>query len=232
MPDYSQKMVVLGASGFIDLHTLIRDINAEGKECYDVIALLDDNVDLHGKEIYGVPVIGRLDVAGGYGDDTVFALQVNNLESRIRRLEIIRELALPPERFPKLIHPSCVIGDYAEIGFGTQIYPFGSVKSTSVLGDFCVFYEYFGTSTHVKIADGCMGGGRVSLLDSCRLSHCVFVGSSSVITEDVHLGAGSMVGAGSLVLKNVMPGHFTMGNPARKQIPNIVLPDWLAEGAE
>lgn len=229
MPQDSTKLVVLGASSFIDLHTLIRDINAAGKERYEVIALLDDDPGKHGAKICDVPVVGSLAKAREYADDIAFVLGVNNFARRVRRLEIIRELAFPLERFPRLIHPSCVIGDYAEVGFGTQIYPFSSIKNTTTLGSFCVFFEYFAASTHVRVADGCLGGGRVSLLDSCTISSCVFVGTGAVIAENVALGAGCMVGAHSLVTRKIQPGHFTMGNPATKQIPNISLPIWLAE---
>lgn len=221
-----KKIIVIGAPAFIDLHTLIRDINSSGKDKFEVIALLDDNPELHGTEICGVPVVGPLSLAREYPDDVCFALCVNNVKRRVQRIEIVRDLGIPEHRYPPLVHPSCCIGDYASVGFGTQMLPFSSVKNSSSVGNFCFLSESFVTSTHVSVSDGCLCGGCVHFLDSSVIEPCVFVGTGAVVAEDVTLGAGCFVGAQSLITKNVHPGFFALGNPA-KQIPNITLPEWL-----
>ena len=226
MPEISKKLVVLGAPSFIDIQTLVRDINSSGKDKFEVIALLDDNPELHGTEICGVPVLGPLSLAREYPDDVCFALCINNLKRRVQRIELVRDIGIQEFRYPSLVHPSCCIGDYASIGFGTQILPFSSVKNTSSIGNFCFLSESFITSTHVNVSDGCICGGGVTLLDSSTIEPCVFVGTGAVVAENVTLGAGSLVGAQSLITKNVRPGYFALGNPA-KQIPNITLPAWL-----
>jgi Carbonic anhydrases/acetyltransferases, isoleucine patch superfamily len=228
MATTAKKLVVLGAKAFADLHTLIRDINSAGRQQFDVIALLDDNEDLIGTQVCGVSVAGPLSCASGYGEDVGFVFGVNNWRRRVQRLELLKRLNIPSHRFPQIIHPSCCIGDYASVGFGSQLYPFCSVKNTSSVGSFCVFFESFVTSTYVKVLDGSMGGGSVTLLDSSVVEPCSFVGTGAVVAESVTLGAGCIVGAQSLITKNVFPGYFALGNPA-KQIPNITLPEWLLQ---
>ncbi len=228
----NKKLVAFGAPSFIEFHTLIRDINQADKEHYEVIAILDDNAELHGKTVCGVPVVGPLEMAKEYGEEIFFALCIQNVAYRIRRMEIIRELGLSKKRFPTFIHPSCVIGDHVKIGAGTQIYPFASIKNPASIGDFCVFFEYFSTSIYCTIGNGCICGPYVNTLANSVIEPCVFLGLRTTINQDIRVGAGSMVGAHSLVTKNILPGHFTLGNPATKQIPNITLPEWLIQQAE
>lgn len=52
-------------------------------------------------------------------------------------------------------------------------------------------------------------------LGTVRLGNDVFVGVNSVILPDVTIGDYSIVGAGSIVTKNVPPKVVMAGNPAR-----------------
>jgi acetyltransferase-like isoleucine patch superfamily enzyme len=52
--------------------------------------------------------------------------------------------------------------------------------------------------------------GRIHILDNC------FVGSDSVILPDVKIGPNSIVGAGSVVVKDVPSNTVVAGVPARK----------------
>lgn len=52
--------------------------------------------------------------------------------------------------------------------------------------------------------------GRIIIEDNC------FIGARSIILPNVKIGKGSIVGAGSLVNKNIPAGEVWAGNPARK----------------
>lgn len=51
--------------------------------------------------------------------------------------------------------------------------------------------------------------GAIRILDNC------FIGARSVILPGVTIGPNAVVGAGSLVNKDVLPGTVVAGNPAR-----------------
>lgn len=51
--------------------------------------------------------------------------------------------------------------------------------------------------------------GRITICDGC------FIGDSVIILPNVTVGAGSIIGAGALVNKNIPPGFVAAGNPAR-----------------
>lgn len=52
--------------------------------------------------------------------------------------------------------------------------------------------------------------GKIQIFDNC------FIGINSIIMPDVKIGPNSIVGAGSLVLKDVQPNTVVAGVPAKK----------------
>lgn len=48
-----------------------------------------------------------------------------------------------------------------------------------------------------------------------RIGRWCFIGAHSIILPGVEVGDSSIIGAGSVVVKNVPPGSMVVGNPAR-----------------
>ena len=219
------KMVVLGGPTFKELCHLVEDINLSGKGAYEVIALLDDNEELHGTHISGIEVKGPLQMAHDFPGSTVFALAINNNKRRIQRMEILNNLELPYSRFPALIHPTAVIESSARISNGCQIFQFCSIANGVVIGEFSMLSPYSLCALDSHLDSGVLTGARVTVLGKAQLGACSFIGSGSLVVENVVVGSGAFVGAGSLLMQNLKPGHFTMGNPASQQVRNIHVPE-------
>ncbi len=88
------------------------------------------------------------------------------------------------------------------------------------------------SATHIKIGDDCMLANYCYLTDAdwhdihdrtqligksapIILEHGVWIGDSAIVCKGVHIGEHSIVGAGSVVTRNVPANVVVAGNPAR-----------------
>lgn len=124
-----------------------------------------------------------------------------------------------------------------EIGDETKIGTFVEVQKNAVIGRRCKISSHTFICEGVTIGDECfIGHGVVFINDRrpeavnpdgttkteadwtvvpTRVGRRASIGSGAVILCGVSIGEGALVGAGSVVTKDVPPGAVVAGNPAR-----------------
>ena len=119
------------------------------------------------------------------------------------------------------------VGAYTEIGRGVVI------GKNTVIAAMCFI------PPGVEIGDNCFIGPRVTFTNDklpwarnvnfktrkTVVETFASIGAGAVILPGIRVGKGSMVGAGSVVTKDVVPGTTVAGNPAR----TLRSPEWGAE---
>ena len=121
------------------------------------------------------------------------------------------------ERFVNIIHPSAIIlNNYCKIGKGVIMAPYSQLSPDVSIGDHCILYanSFVGHGSmlepYVVVANNASIGGNVYIE---RGAH---IGSNSSIIEGITIGEFSVVGIGSVVLKDVPPNTIVAGCPAKK----------------
>ena len=225
-----KSLTFLGASVFPEISQIVRDINQK-KMTYEMTGILDDNADLCGTKIEGVPVLGPLEMAKDM-DSVQFVMGIGAYKSRLVRYEIIKRLGIPPERYATLIHPFAQIYDTATIGHGCIICAGVVVHNNCTVENFVKVLANSIVGANNTICEGVMITSLVSLTVDVVVGHYAHLGTMSAIGERVRIGPGAQVAMGSLVLKDVSPGAFVIGSPARAinkvEVPQELMDRWDA----
>lgn len=90
-----------------------------------------------------------------------------------------------------------------------------SIGDNTIIGSGCLITD---TDSHPILAEHRLlsyGGGQYTKHAPIVIEHNVFIGARSIIMKGVHIGKGSVIGAGSVVAKDVPANVVVAGNPAR-----------------
>jgi sugar O-acyltransferase (sialic acid O-acetyltransferase NeuD family) len=205
------RVLILGAGGHAQV---VADILLRMQDAGTEIApigYLDDNPALAGRRFLDLPVLGPIGDLHTVPHDAV----VVAIGSNVTRKKLFDELRVRRERFVTARHPSAVVAPDVSVGPGTVICAGAVVNAGSVIGanailnTGCTVDHHNRVGDHAHIAPGVHLGGQVVIGEGTLVS----IGAVVILLRQV--GAWSVVGAGSVVTKDI-PSHATAaGIPAR-----------------
>lgn len=209
-----KNLVLIGASGYgREIYDMIERINAR-KATYNVVGFIDDNSELWGTKINTVPVLGGVDyVKEHFKKEDLYAVIT------IASADVKRNIAEELDHYvtwETLIDPTAIVSNYCHIGEGSLIGAFSQVGPNSKVGRFCSILYACSIGHDAQLED------YVSTMDYCDitgydyLEEGVYLGSSVAILPDLRICKDSVIGGGTLVVKNILEKGTYIGVPARK----------------
>lgn len=212
----TKKTIILGTGGnSVDILDTLNDINdARRERVYECVGFLDDDVKLHGREIFGARVLGSLDTAYQY-TDCFFVNGIAGVNSFWKKRELLERAQIPRERFETIIHPSASVSRAARLGSGVVIFQQVTITSNVTIGDHVIILPNSVISHDDVIGDYTSIAGGVVISGQVRVGESCYIGGGATIKERVTIGSGSLVGMGSVVLRDVPANCIVVGNPAR-----------------
>jgi sugar O-acyltransferase (sialic acid O-acetyltransferase NeuD family) len=207
------SLVILGAGGHAKV--LIEALRAQGNS--DALAALDNNQELWGRKVQGVPVLGGDDLLPGLVESGLgrFAIGLGGVKDNRPRKQLFEralDLGLEPVT---VIHPSAIISPSAELGPGCQVLPGAVINADAKLGanviinTRAVVEHDCRLGSHVHVASGAV------LCSGCSLGEGVHIGAGAVVRQLLSIGEWCVVGAGAAVTKTVDKGKMVQGVPAK-----------------
>jgi sugar O-acyltransferase (sialic acid O-acetyltransferase NeuD family) len=207
------KNIVLFGGGN-QAHYTIDIIEKEKK--YNIVGIIDSIHDV-GSERFGHKILGRQeDLKKIISQYNIYGGVISIGDNWSRYVVSQQILKISPDFiFVNAIHPSVVIGNTTELGYGIVAMAGCIFNPKAKIGNF----TFFATGAQVEhdneicdfasISAGSLTGGYVKLGKYSALTLGV------TILDRIEIGENTVVGAGSLVIKSLPDNVLAYGNPAQ-----------------
>jgi len=201
--DFSKKLLIIGAGGHAKVVTDIAESIGFANILY-----LDTFSD---KDIFLGRNILHQEIED-YGEYFFVAIGDNTLRERIFNNFLLKNKNSIPI---SLIHPSSIISPRCSIGIGTLIMPLCVVNSSSIIGNGVIINTKASIDhdnclkSFASIAPGVSLGGNVFIGERSSVS----IGTS--ISHCIKIGSDVVIGASSLVNKDIDNNWVAYGNPVK-----------------
>ncbi|MCU1435377.1 MAG: acetyltransferase [Pseudarthrobacter sp.] len=205
------ELILIAATGLA--REVMAMVRSSGQ--YDVVGLLDDDIELAGVTVDGAPVLGTIDDAPAY----MHAFVLVCLSSGRSRESVVQRLAamgLNEARYATAIDPSVECPEGCRIGRGSILLRNVTLTASVTLGSHVVAMPSVTFTHDDDAADFATFDAGVSLGGGVRIGRAASLGMNSSVREGASVGAYATVGMGAAVLSNVPDGETWVGVPARR----------------
>lgn len=183
---------------------------------YRIKGLIHYDNSKNGEIYFGYTIIGSFDefLNKDFVNGKNFCLSMGNIEIKQDLYFKINSLG---GHLPTLIHPSCFISKFCHIGKGVQVLPHSIIEADTTIGDDTVVTVNTVIAHNVIIGAHNLISGNVMVGAYCKIGDRNHIGQGSVIVSGKvrSIGNNCILGAGSVLLKDMPDNSIFVGNPAR-----------------
>jgi len=205
-----EKLIIWGASS----HALVVADIIRAAGDYDIVGFLDDaNPERSNQEFCGALILGGREQLDGLiqrGVRHLFVGLGNNL-ARLKLAEVARASGC---QLATIIHPRASVATGVIIGSGTVISPQASINPAVRIGENVILQSAVTVGHESIIEDGAQISSGVHLGGQVQVGRAATLDMGAIVGKG-RIGAGSVGGAGSLVLRDIPDGVLAYGAPAR-----------------
>jgi len=205
-----KDIVIIGAGGFgREVAWLIEDINKVNEQ-WNIVGFVDDNESIQGTDINGYKVVGNIEWLKSQKLNVV-----NAIGDPIVKKKVIGRLKDSENMYPVLIHPSVIYSRQASFGEGSIVCAANIITTNIEIGKHVII------NLDCTIGHDAVLGNYTTVLPSVNVSgfveteECVSIGTGSAVIQGVKIGENTVIGAGSVVVKDLPANCTAVGAPAK-----------------
>lgn len=201
-----KKIVLIGAGGYFS--AVVDSIKTSTN--YDVVGVTDpmckglqSGIKVLGddsvlEELYNEGVKYAFVTVGGVGDYTL----------RNKLIDMVRHIGFS---FVNVIDKTAVIAENVNLGEMVYIGKNAVINPNVSIGDFSIINTSAVVEHGCKIGSYCHVAPAAALAGDIVVEDYVHIGINATLIQGIRIGCGSIIGAGSTVIHNVMPGKKVYG---------------------
>lgn len=208
-----KKIYVVGSGGFgREVLWLIERIN-QVHPTWKIEGIIDDNIEQYNKNINGYRVLGGCDYFDDIEEEVFIVIAIGSPKVREKIVKKLEEY--PNIRFAKIIDPTVILSEKVEIGEGTIICA-GTIITVNINIGKHVIINLDCTIGHDSILED-----YTTVLPSVNLSGNTItqkystLGTGAKIIQGISIGSNVMVGAGSVIIRDIPSNCTVVGNPGK-----------------
>lgn len=207
-----KDIVIIGAGGFgREVAWLIEDINRK-KRKWNIMGFIDEDESIHGERLNGYEVLGGLDKLEEF-EDVYLAIAIGN--SKVRE-KIVRKIAKFNFKQATLIHPNVLMDKRTNtIGKGCIICASNIITVNVTIGNYVIINLDSTVGHDTVLKDFVTIYPSVNVSGCCIIGKCVELGTGTQIIQGKTIGDYSIIGAGSVVIKDIKEKRTAVGVPAK-----------------
>ncbi|MFT4953625.1 MAG: sugar O-acyltransferase (sialic acid O-acetyltransferase NeuD family) [Pseudoalteromonas tetraodonis] len=158
-------------------------------------------------------------IKGSFKD---FLLESNSLASAVVaignakiRESILIELQSRKIATPTLIHPSAIVSKYAEVDDACVVMAGAVINAFATIGKGCIINSNSVVEHDCKLADYVHVCPNSAVAGGTIIGERTWVGIGTNVRQMISIGADVLIGAGSVVVKDIPSGQTVIGVPAQ-----------------
>lgn len=210
-----KRVAIVGGKGNgLVVAQIVEDIAKSGQKIA-VAGFLNDHEAL-GSFIGHYSVIGRPERWSELADDVQIVFALLSVGKMQERTELLEALKVPQDRLATLVHPTALLGSSVVVGKGSVVASYVTCQPGSIIGKNSIVRAGANIGHDAKVSDYVDIGPNCTLCGYSSVETGAHIAPNSVIRDNVRVGKFSVLGAGSVALKDIEQGTTWIGNPARR----------------
>lgn len=180
---------------------------------YNILGILDMPEDI-GKSVLDYKVIGTDDDIPQYADKAEFIITVGFIKNPAIRIHLYNKVREAGGKLATIVASTAHVSRYASLSEGTVVMHQAVVNAGARIGENCIINTFCNIEHDAVIGDQCHISTGAMVNGDCKVGKMCFIGSQSVLANGINICDDVIVGAGSLVRKNILKSGIYSGNPA------------------
>ena len=196
----SKKIAIIGGGGHC--RVIIDIINLNN---YDIIGIYDDNKT---GLFSGYKILGKISDLDPKIENYVIGIG----NDKVRKLIYEK---YPELNWCTLIHPSSIIASNCKIDKGTVICAGSVIQPCVNIGKHCIINTNCNIDHESIINDFSSICPGVTICGQVNIGKLCFIGANATVIQNINIEDNSIIGAGSVIIKDVERNSKIVGNPGK-----------------